>query len=83
MFGSSTYELTPGGETEYGQTLMGRSGKNESTSYDPVSVSSSQSGGASSSRGPPMPRTVSGNYMVHGSSLNQRKHLLLTLLRSF
>lgn len=68
MFGSSTDEVTPGGESEHGQTLMGRSGKNETTSYDPVSVSSSssnQSGGASSSLGPPQQRTGSGDYMVH------------------
>lgn len=67
MFSSSSDEVTPCGKSEYGQRSMGRSGKNESTSYDPLSVSSSSSNrsdGASSSQRPLQQRTISGHWMV-------------------
>lgn len=41
MFGSSTDEVTPCGKSQYGQRSMDRSGRNETTSYEAVSASSS------------------------------------------
>lgn len=74
MFRSSTDEVTTGGDTsECGQTSglspVDRSGLNETTSYDLVSVSSSSShqsveeGSTSSSHGPSVPRIASGDFM--------------------
>lgn len=60
MLSSSTDEVTPGGDSEFGQTAMGRSGRNETTSHDPPS--SSQSGKSSSNRGPSLTRIAAGDF---------------------
>ncbi|XP_029688479.1 mutS protein homolog 4 isoform X1 [Takifugu rubripes] len=63
MFGSSTDEVTPCGKSQYGQRSKDRSGRNETTSYEAVSASSSCSNrgdGASSSHSALQPTTHPG-----------------------
>lgn len=65
MFGSSTDEVTPCGKSQYGQRSMDRSGRNETTSYEAASASSSCSNrgdGASSGHGVLQPTTHSGGF---------------------
>lgn len=66
MFGSSTDEVTPCGKSQYGQRSMDRSGRNETTSYEAVSPSSSCSNrgdGASSGHGALQPTAHSGGLL--------------------
>jgi len=69
MFGSSTEEVgdTSGCGLPWGESPMGRSQRNETTSYGPASVSSGSShrgleeGSASSGHGSSLPQVASGD----------------------